>query len=99
MVMRLALALLSIGFGTASIDGPEIGRIHAEDGVRICYTHLRFYTRQTLDDWLGRFGFEDFEIVPQRTELPPEFGGLGPEFVVDRCVGRRCCGCCSRFEA
>ncbi len=38
MVMRLALVLLSIGFGTASIDGPEIGRIHAEDGVRISYT-------------------------------------------------------------
>ncbi|MHC4697180.1 MAG: alpha/beta fold hydrolase [Planctomycetota bacterium] len=36
--MRLALALFSIGFGAASIDGREIGRIHAEDGVRISYT-------------------------------------------------------------
>jgi pimeloyl-ACP methyl ester carboxylesterase len=36
--MRLALALFSVGFGTASIDGPEIGTIHAEDGVRISYT-------------------------------------------------------------
>ncbi len=38
MVMRLALALFSIGFGTASIDGLEIGRIHAKDGVPISYT-------------------------------------------------------------
>ncbi|MHC4698766.1 MAG: alpha/beta fold hydrolase [Planctomycetota bacterium] len=36
--MRLALALFSVGFGTASIDGLEIGGIHAEDGVRISYT-------------------------------------------------------------
>ncbi len=38
MVMGLALALSSIWWGTASIDGPEIGRIRAEDGVRISYT-------------------------------------------------------------
>ena len=38
MVMRLALALFSIGSATASIDGLEIGKIHAEDGVRISYT-------------------------------------------------------------
>ncbi len=38
MVMRLASALFSIAFGTASIDGIETGRIHAEDGVRISYT-------------------------------------------------------------
>ncbi len=38
MVTRLALALFSIGFGTASIAGPEIGTIPAEDGVPISYT-------------------------------------------------------------
>ncbi len=38
MVMRVALVLFSIGSGTASIDGLEIARIHAEDGVRISYT-------------------------------------------------------------
>jgi pimeloyl-ACP methyl ester carboxylesterase len=36
--MRVALALLAVGLGTASIDGPEIGTIRAEDGVRISYT-------------------------------------------------------------
>lgn len=38
MVMRMALVLFSIGFGAASINGPEIGRIDSEDGVRIAYT-------------------------------------------------------------
>lgn len=37
MVMRLALALFSIGIGASSIDRLEIGTIHAEDGVRISY--------------------------------------------------------------
>ncbi len=38
MVIRLALALFSAGFGTASTGGTEIGTIDAEDGVRISYT-------------------------------------------------------------
>ena len=38
MIMRLALTLFSITFGTASADGPEIATIQAEDGVRISYT-------------------------------------------------------------
>lgn len=43
----------------------------------LCYTHLRFFTRRTLEDWLRRCGCEHFEIVAQRTELPPELRGLG----------------------
>ena len=35
VVMRLSLALFSVGSVTASIYGLEIGRIRAEDGVRI----------------------------------------------------------------
>lgn len=34
----------------------------------LCYTHLRFFTRRTLEDWLGRLGFEDFRLIPQLTE-------------------------------
>ncbi|MFQ5504824.1 MAG: alpha/beta fold hydrolase [Planctomycetota bacterium] len=37
MVMRLTLALLTIGCGTGSIDGPDVGSIRAGDGVRISY--------------------------------------------------------------
>lgn len=38
MILRIALALFSLGQGTTSIDGPQTGTIHAEDGVRIAYT-------------------------------------------------------------
>lgn len=38
MVMRLTLALLFIGFGTASTGERETGWIQAEDGVRIFYS-------------------------------------------------------------
>lgn len=37
----------------------------------LCYTHYRFFTRQTLVDWLRRSGIERFELIPQKTE-PPE---------------------------
>jgi 2-polyprenyl-3-methyl-5-hydroxy-6-metoxy-1,4-benzoquinol methylase len=36
----------------------------------LCSTHYRFFTRRTLVDWLVGAGFEHFEIVPQRTEVP-----------------------------
>lgn len=42
----------------------------------LCYTHLRFFTRRTLEDWLRRCGFSSFEIVAQRTELPAELSAL-----------------------
>jgi SAM-dependent methyltransferase len=48
----------------------------------LCYTHYRFFTRRSLGDWLRRSGIERFEIIPQRTELPERFAGLGA-FEVD----------------
>ena len=36
----------------------------------LCHTHYRFFTRHTLEDWLGRCGFRIFRLVPQETELP-----------------------------
>lgn len=41
----------------------------------LCFTHFRFFTRRTLEDWLRRFGFSRFELVAQRTELPTRFSG------------------------
>ena len=67
MIMRLALALFSIGFGTASIDGLEAGRIHAEDGVRISYTSeghgkpaIVFIHGWTFDHTHWRFQIPEF---------------------------------------
>lgn len=41
----------------------------------LCYTHYRFFTRRTLEDWLGRCGFGSFTLVPQPTEPPPWLAG------------------------
>lgn len=43
----------------------------------LCYTHYRFFTRRSLGDWLRRSGIERFELIPQKTELPERFAGLG----------------------
>ncbi|MFL6289678.1 MAG: class I SAM-dependent methyltransferase [Thermoanaerobaculia bacterium] len=48
----------------------------------LCYTHYRFFTRRSLGDWLRRSGIERFELIPQKTELPERFAGLGA-FEVD----------------
>jgi SAM-dependent methyltransferase len=36
----------------------------------LCYTHYRFFTKRTLDDWLARCGFRQARLVPQHTEGP-----------------------------
>jgi SAM-dependent methyltransferase len=50
----------------------------------LCYTHLRFFTRRTLVDWLRRCGFEKFEIVAQTTELSEPFASLAGAMDCDR---------------
>ena len=37
----------------------------------LCYTHYRFFTRRTLEDWLARCGFDRVRLVAQPTEPPP----------------------------
>jgi SAM-dependent methyltransferase len=37
----------------------------------LCYTHYRFFTRRTLEDWLRRIGLHRFTLIPQLTEPPP----------------------------
>ena len=49
----------------------------------LCYTHFRFFTRQTLADWLRRSGIERFELVPQRTELPERPERFTSQFEAD----------------
>ena len=49
----------------------------------LCYTHYRFYTRRTLEDWLRRCGFDRFELVSQRTPVPEEMLSI-PGLRVDR---------------
>ncbi len=42
----------------------------------LCYTHFRFFTRATLESWIERAGFSEFEIVAQKSELPKRFENL-----------------------
>jgi 2-polyprenyl-3-methyl-5-hydroxy-6-metoxy-1,4-benzoquinol methylase len=49
----------------------------------LCFTHVRFLTRATLEDWIRRVGFAAHRIVPQTTELPERFRSLPASFAVD----------------
>lgn len=49
----------------------------------LCYTHFRFFTRRTLEDWVERSGITSYEITPQKTELPARFGKLSSLFETD----------------
>ncbi|HEV8238782.1 MAG TPA: class I SAM-dependent methyltransferase [Thermoanaerobaculia bacterium] len=45
----------------------------------LCYTHYRFFTRRTLEDWMRRLGFGKVELVAQRTELPAQLAALAAQ--------------------
>ena len=49
----------------------------------LCYTHYRFFSRKTLEDWLGRCGFDRFDIEPQRTEVPDEIMRIADHLPLD----------------
>jgi SAM-dependent methyltransferase len=49
----------------------------------LCYTHLRFFTRATLESWLDRVGFSSWRIVRQTTELPARIARLPGELGAD----------------
>src|SRR3990167_1543458 len=49
----------------------------------LCYTHFRFFTRKTIEDWVERAGITSYEIIPQKTELPARFSKLSSLFETD----------------
>ena len=49
----------------------------------LAYTQFRFFTRQTLDDWINLVGFSSYEIIPQETTVPQYFEKLPKELVGD----------------
>ena len=58
------------------------------DGYRylerlLCFTHYRFFTRQSLEETIRAAGFTDIEILPQRTEPPSWSDDLPGELEVD----------------
>ena len=49
----------------------------------LCFTHYRFFTRQSLEETIRAAGFTDIEILPQRTEPPSWIDDLPGELEVD----------------
>lgn len=49
----------------------------------LCFTHFRFFTRRTLEDWIAAAGLHDFEIIPQRTEAPDWLEDLPAAIQID----------------
>lgn len=49
----------------------------------LCFTHFRFFTRRTLEDWITAAGLHDFDIIPQSTEAPDWLEDLPASIRVD----------------
>jgi 2-polyprenyl-3-methyl-5-hydroxy-6-metoxy-1,4-benzoquinol methylase len=78
--LELARRLLRPG-GRIVLSVPNVGHYSVVEDLMagrwdylpiglLCHTHYRFFTRHTLEDWLGRCGFRALRLVPQETELP-----------------------------
>ena len=50
----------------------------------LCATHVRFFTRRTIEDWLHAAGFERYRIDAQTTPLPPRMDALPESMAPDR---------------
>ncbi|MCY3968579.1 MAG: class I SAM-dependent methyltransferase, partial [Acidobacteria bacterium] len=50
----------------------------------LCATHVRFFTRRTLEDWLHAAGFDRYRIDAQTTPLPPRIDALPASMAPDR---------------
>lgn len=72
---RIVLSIPNVGHWSV-VEDLLAGRWDYLPVGLLCYTHYRFFTRKTLDDWLRRAGWKRFEIHPQTTELPERFDRL-----------------------
>lgn len=80
--LRKARSLLAPG-GRLILSTPNVGHWAIVDDLLAgrwdylptglqCVTHLRFFTRPSLEMWLQMAGFTRYEIVPQRLPAPEE---------------------------
>jgi hypothetical protein len=79
------LAVLSVpSVGHHSVVGDLLaGRWDCLPVGLLCFTHFRFFTRRTLEDWITAAGLHDFEIIPQRTEAADWLEGLPAALQID----------------
>ncbi|MGH7899308.1 MAG: class I SAM-dependent methyltransferase, partial [Candidatus Binatia bacterium] len=79
---RIVLSVPNVGH-YAVVEDLMAGRWDYLPIGLLCYTHLRFFTRSTLEDWIARAGFSSHRIIPQTTELPERFSRLAASFACD----------------
>jgi SAM-dependent methyltransferase len=78
---RIVLSVPNVGHYSV-VEDLLAGRWDYLPAGLLCYTHLRFFTRRTLADWMARLQF-DCTIVPQTTDLPERFHQLPAAFGSD----------------
>jgi SAM-dependent methyltransferase len=78
---RIVLSVPNVGHYSV-VEDLLAGRWDYVPAGLLCYTHLRFFTRQTLADWMARLGFA-CTIVAQTTDLPERFANLPATFACD----------------
>lgn len=49
----------------------------------LCYTHVRFFTRTSLEDWIQSWGIHSYQIIPEITDLPERIRTLPPRLAPD----------------
>lgn len=72
---RIVLSVPNVGHHSVVMDLLQGRWDYLPIGL-LCYTHLRFFTRRTLEDWLQRTGFDRFTLVPQKTPIPDEVANI-----------------------
>lgn len=69
---RIVLSVPNVGHYSV-VDDLLAGRWDYLPIGLLCYTHYRFFTRTSLVRWIEQAGYDTYEIIPQRTELPERF--------------------------
>lgn len=80
---RLVLSVPNVGHWSIAED-LLAGRWDYLPVGLLCYTHLRFFTRTTLERWIRLSGFSSSLVLPQRSSsLPQRFERLTEEWELD----------------
>jgi 2-polyprenyl-3-methyl-5-hydroxy-6-metoxy-1,4-benzoquinol methylase len=73
---RLLMSVPNVGHYSVVKDLLEGRWDYIPQGL-LCYTHFRFFTRRTIEQWLEMCGLYHYKLVAQKTELPADLAPLG----------------------